>query len=66
VRPGGLSVRELEVVNLVAEGKTNREIAEMLVLSERTVESHVTSALSKLGFSSRSQLAAWAVENRTT
>ncbi|MEP6774072.1 MAG: AAA family ATPase [Chloroflexota bacterium] len=60
-RPGGLTARELEVVKLVAVGMTNREIAEQLVLGERTVETHVSNALSKLGFTSRSQLAAWLV-----
>jgi DNA-binding CsgD family transcriptional regulator len=60
-RPGGLTARELEVVKLVALGMTNREIAEQLVLGERTVETHVGNALSKLDFTSRSQLAAWLV-----
>jgi tetratricopeptide (TPR) repeat protein len=60
--PGGLTSRELEVAMLVARGKTNREIAEALVLGERTVETHVGNVLSKLGFTSRAQIAAWAVE----
>jgi tetratricopeptide (TPR) repeat protein len=63
---GGLSAREFEVANLVAQGKTNREVAQLLVLSERTVESHVAAALSKLGFSSRMHLAAWALEFRSS
>ena len=46
---------------LVAQGKTNREIADELVLGERTIETHVGNALSKLGFTSRAQIAAWAV-----
>ena len=46
----------------MAEGKTNREIAEMLVLGVRTVEGYVGNVLNKLGFSSRTQIAAWVVE----
>jgi non-specific serine/threonine protein kinase len=61
-RYGGLTRREREVAVLVATGRTNREIAEVLVLGERTVESHVASALHRLDFSSRAQLAGWAVE----
>lgn len=60
--PGGLTTRELDVVRRVAQGKTNREIADDLILGERTIETHVGNALSKLGFTSRAQLAAWAVE----
>jgi len=59
---GGLTRREREVARLVAEGKSNREIAEVLVLSERTVENHVGNILMKLGFDSRAQVAVWAVE----
>jgi DNA-binding CsgD family transcriptional regulator/tetratricopeptide (TPR) repeat protein len=59
---GGLTRREQEVAGLVAEGKSNREIAETLVLSERTVENHVGNILMKLGFDSRAQVAVWAVE----
>jgi DNA-binding CsgD family transcriptional regulator len=54
-----LSPREREVAALVAQGMTNRQIGEALVLSERTVESHIASALAKLGQNSRSALAAW-------
>jgi predicted ATPase/DNA-binding CsgD family transcriptional regulator len=56
----GLTAREREVVAQVALGKTNKAIAEQLVVSERTVEKHVENAMGKLGFSSRSQLAVWA------
>jgi DNA-binding NarL/FixJ family response regulator len=59
--PGGLTRREVEVAQLVAQGRSNREIAEAFVLSERTVESHVQHILTKLSFSSRSEIAAWAV-----
>jgi DNA-binding CsgD family transcriptional regulator/tetratricopeptide (TPR) repeat protein len=55
----GLSARELEVAGLVAEGMTNRQIAERLVLSERTAQNHVQHILTKLGFTTRSQIAAW-------
>ena len=61
-RPAGLTERELEVTALVARGLTSREIAERLVISERTTSTHVTHILSKLGFSTRSQVATWAVE----
>jgi DNA-binding CsgD family transcriptional regulator len=61
-RFGGLTPREREVARFLSQGKSNREIAEDLVLSERTVESHVGNILTKLGFDSRSQIAVWAVE----
>lgn len=59
---GGLTVREREVAALIAQGKTSREIAELLVVSERTAEVHVSNILGKLGFTSRAQIAAWVVE----
>jgi len=64
-RPGpspGLTRREAEVAALVARGLTNRQIAGQLYLSVRTVEAHVDHILSKLGFRTRTQLAAWAHE----
>jgi DNA-binding CsgD family transcriptional regulator len=54
-----LSDREQEVATLVAAGSSNRAIAQALGLSERTIESHVQHILNKLGFRSRSQIAAW-------
>jgi DNA-binding CsgD family transcriptional regulator len=57
-----LSPRELEVAGLVARGLTNKQIAEALYLSERTAENHVRHILVKLGFSNRSQIAAWSSE----
>lgn len=54
-----LTKREQEVAELVATGLTNQEIASRLVLSRRTVEGHVEHTLSKLGFTSRTQLAVW-------
>jgi non-specific serine/threonine protein kinase len=61
-----LSTRELEVVALLARGLTNRQVAEALVISERTASTHVTHILNKLGFTSRAQVAAWAVEHGVT
>ncbi|HEX9925050.1 MAG TPA: response regulator transcription factor, partial [Anaerolineae bacterium] len=58
----GLTRREREVAALIAQGHSNRQIAEGLVLSERTVATHVGNILNKLGFSSRAQIASWAVE----
>jgi predicted ATPase/DNA-binding CsgD family transcriptional regulator len=58
-RTGSLSDREYQVAGLVAQGLTNKEIALRLVISRRTAESHVVHILDKLGFSSRSQIAAW-------
>jgi non-specific serine/threonine protein kinase len=55
-----LTTREREVAALVARGLTNRRIAEVLVVSQRTAESHVANSLSKLGLATRAQLAAWA------
>jgi predicted ATPase/DNA-binding CsgD family transcriptional regulator len=57
-----LTRRETEVAALVARGPTNREIAAQLFLSVRTVEVHVDHVLTKLGFRTRTQLAAWAYE----
>jgi DNA-binding CsgD family transcriptional regulator len=59
---GGLTEREREVAALVAQSKTNRQIAEALVVSEVTIVTHVGNILAKLGFSSRVQIASWAVE----
>jgi DNA-binding CsgD family transcriptional regulator len=59
---GGLTTREREVAALLAAGKSNREIAATLTLSERTAATHVTNILSKLGFASRAQIAVWATE----
>ena len=61
--PVSLTRRESEVAGLVAQGLTNREIAEKLVISQRTAEAHVEHILSKLGFTSRSRVAAWVAEH---
>jgi len=59
---GGLTAREREVAALIGQGKSNAEIAELLVVSKRTVETYVSGVLSKLGVSSRHQIARWAQE----
>jgi DNA-binding CsgD family transcriptional regulator len=61
---GLLSPREREVAALIAEGRSNRQIGKTLVISERTAEHHVQSILSKLGFDSRAQVAAWVASAR--
>jgi DNA-binding CsgD family transcriptional regulator len=61
---GGLTAREVEVLRLVATGRTNRAIAAELVLSERTVDRHVSNILTKLGVPSRAAATAWAYEHR--
>jgi len=60
-----LSRREREVAQLVARGLSNREIADRLYLSERTIDNHVHHILDKLGFDSRVQVATWLVAGRT-
>jgi DNA-binding NarL/FixJ family response regulator len=59
-RPSGLTPRELQVLRLVADGKPNKVIAAELVLSERTVDRHVSSILAKLGVPSRTAATAYA------
>ena len=59
---GGLTERERTIVVLIAQGKSNRSIADELIVSERTVETHISNIFYKLNFSSRTQIAAWAVE----
>ena len=60
---GGLTRRERDTAALIAQGKPNRAIARTLGIGERTVEGYVAAALSKLGFSSRAQIAVWATEH---
>ena len=58
---GGLTTRERDVAAQIAQGKSNQAIAAELFVGLKTVEAHVTRILSKLGFTSRAQIAAWAV-----
>ena len=55
--PAALTAREREIAGLVAAGRTNREVAEQLVLSTRTIEAHLRSIYAKLGVRSRTELA---------
>lgn len=59
-----LTKREREVADLVEAGKSNREIAASLMISQRTVESHMDHILAKLGFTSRTQIAVWLARQR--
>ncbi|HEV2582397.1 MAG TPA: tetratricopeptide repeat protein [Ktedonobacteraceae bacterium] len=59
-----LSQREWQIAKLIAEGRTNREIADTLAIAQRTVDTHVGHMLSKLGFSSRAQISGWIVEEQ--
>jgi DNA-binding NarL/FixJ family response regulator len=59
-----LTPREHEIVDLVAQALTNRAIADRLVLSERTVESHVRRILAKTGLTTRTELARWHLQRR--
>jgi DNA-binding NarL/FixJ family response regulator len=59
--PAVLTPRELDVVALIGEGRANKEIARQLGISERTTRTHVSNVLRKLGLTSRTQLALWAV-----
>ena len=61
-----LTPREREIVDLVAEGLSNRQIAEQLFVSERTVETHVSHVLGKLGATSRTDIATWAMASGLT
>ncbi|TDD60339.1 response regulator transcription factor, partial [Actinomadura rubrisoli] len=61
--PSTLTARERDIARLVSRGLSNRGIAAELVISPATVARHVTNILTKLGFSSRAQIAAWAVDN---
>ncbi|MFE3765006.1 response regulator [Streptomyces sp. NPDC059104] len=65
-RPGALTDREREVLGLIADGRSNREIARALVLSEKTVKTHVSNILMKLDLSDRTQAALWAVRHGLT
>ena len=61
ISPGGLTEREVEVVRLIAQGKTNRDIAEELVLSQRTVQRHIANLYRKLNVHNRAEATAFAL-----
>jgi DNA-binding NarL/FixJ family response regulator len=52
----------MEVIALITQGKSNREIANVLTVGEKTIETYVTRILNKLNFESRVQIATWAIE----
>ena len=60
-----LTRRESQIADLIAQGLSNKEIAGTLVISQRTAESHVEHILTKLGFTSRAQVAAWTAQQHT-
>jgi predicted ATPase/DNA-binding CsgD family transcriptional regulator len=64
--PGSLTRREREIAELITRGLSNKEIANTLVISQRTAEGHVEHILAKLGFTTRVQIAAWVAEQRIT
>jgi DNA-binding NarL/FixJ family response regulator len=61
---GALSAQERRILSLIAEGKTNKEIAEEIFLSDKTVKNYVSSILSKLNLRRRSEAAAFMAEHR--
>jgi DNA-binding NarL/FixJ family response regulator len=63
-RSDALTSREREVLAKIAEGRSNREIARLLQVSEKTVKAHVSSVLAKLGVQDRTQAAVYAVRHR--
>ena len=62
--PAGLTAREVEVLRLVAQGLTDAEVAEQLVISPRTVNTHLTSIYSKLNVNSRSAASRYALDHQ--
>ena len=59
----GLSTREMEIIDLVADGLTNQEIAVKLTISKRTVDNHVSNMFTKTGSKNRVALLNWAMDN---
>jgi len=63
-QPFGLTARELEVLRLIASGRTNRAIAEQLFLSEKTIDRHVSNIFGKLEVSTRAAATAFAYQHK--
>jgi predicted ATPase/DNA-binding CsgD family transcriptional regulator len=63
-RASVLTHREQQIAELICEGLSNRDLADRLVISQRTVESHIEHIMSKLDFNSRAQIATWVVETK--
>lgn len=61
--PDGLTAREVEVLRVVAQGLTNEQVAERLIISPRTVDTHLTSIYGKIGVSSRAAATRYAIEH---
>ena len=59
----GLSAREMEIIELVADGLTNQEIAQRLTISKRTVDNHVSNMFTKTGSKNRVALLNWAMDH---
>jgi len=64
--PEAVTTREIDIVKLITRGYTNRQMADELGLSVRTVESHRANIMGKLGLTSRAELVRWAVEHKVT
>ncbi len=64
--PDQLTARELDVIRLVGQGRSNSEIAEVLVISQKTAKTHISNILGKLGLQDRTQLAIYAIRNGLT
>ena len=64
--PNGLTPREYEVLTLVADGRSNREIGAALFISDRTVARHLTNIYNKIGVTSRTQAARYAIDHQMT
>ena len=65
-RSDALTAQERRILELIADGRTNRQIADVMYLSEKTVKNYVSSLLAKLGMSRRTEAAVYAVRNRMT
>ena len=61
--PGGLTAREVEVLRLIAQGLTDAQVADQLVISHHTVNSHLKAIYGKIGVSSRSAATRYAIEH---